>query len=164
MDRRIVLVGVATVALATDLAFILLAPEARMVNFWLASLFGAAIYAMYPVLIAHANDHVTDGNFIQTSGGLLMLYGFGAIIGPLMAGFAMSEYGATGLFVVTAGAHLAIIGFALVRILSRAAVSERDKVDYVPTPGGRMATPETAVLAHGENATEAPIKAHDEND
>jgi MFS family permease len=150
LDRRLVLVGVAAVALALDLAFILLAPQDLWINIALASLFGAAIYAMYPVIIAHANDHAADGTFIQTSGGLLMIYGFGAIVGPVAAGAAMTWQGGAGLFMTTAGAHLALILFVALRIRVRAAVAEADKGGFMPIPAARAATPETAALAVGE--------------
>lgn len=155
MDRRLVLVGVALVAVATDLAFILLAPEGRVINIAMAALFGAAIYAMYPVIIAHASDHAEDGAFIQTSGGLLMLYGFGAILGPLVAGVAMSTLGGTGLFITTAGAHAVLILFVVLRILVKPPVADADKGDFVPSAGGRVSTPETAVLAVGEDGRAA---------
>ena len=150
MDRRVVLVGVAAVALAIDLAFILLRPEGQIGNLTLAALFGASIYAMYPIIIAHANDHAPDGYFIQISGGLLMIYGLGSIVGPTVAGAGMSLLGEAGLFMTSASAHLALIAFTLWRIASRAAVESGDKAAFVPAPAGRATTPETAALAKGE--------------
>ncbi|MCR9126001.1 MAG: MFS transporter [Rhodobacteraceae bacterium] len=81
MDRRHVLLAVCAVAIATDLAFVVLAPETRLMNLALSALLGASIYAMYPVIIAHANDHAPENSAIQTSGGLLMIFGFGSILG-----------------------------------------------------------------------------------
>src|SRR5690606_16629153 len=67
MDRRRVLVGVAALALLADLAFLLLGPDGRIPNFVLAALLGGSIYAMYPVIVAHANDHAEPGTAIQIS-------------------------------------------------------------------------------------------------
>ena len=150
MDRRFVLVAVAGLALAVDLAFILLRPDGQAGNLALAALFGASIYAMYPIIIAHANDHASDGNFIQVSGGLLMVFGLGSIIGPTVAGSAMSTLGDTGLFLTSACAHVGLVGFGIWRILARAAVDEDQKAAFVPGPAGRATTPETAALAMGE--------------
>jgi MFS family permease len=91
MDRRKVLLGIAVAALAADLAFLLLLPEGRTLNLVLVGIFGAAIFAMYPVILAHANDHAPPGTSIQVSGGLLMVYGLGSIIGPLVAGLTMMD-------------------------------------------------------------------------
>ncbi|MGB1415243.1 MAG: hypothetical protein ACPG6U_11460, partial [Paracoccaceae bacterium] len=32
--------------------------------------FGAAVFSMYPVIVAHANDHAAPGMYIQISGGI----------------------------------------------------------------------------------------------
>ena len=147
MDRRKVLVGIAAVAALTDLAFVLLASTDPMVNLVLASLFGAMIYAMYPVIIAHANDHAAEGTFIQTSGGLLMIFGFGAILGPLLAGLSMATVGDRGLFLTSVAAHVLLILFALLRMRIRQAVPEADKSDFVFVPPAKASTPETVALA-----------------
>ena len=79
MDRRKVLIGIAVLALLADAGFLLLAPESRDLNLLLASVLGGSIYAMYPVIVAHANDHAEPGTSLQISGGLLMTYGIGSI-------------------------------------------------------------------------------------
>jgi MFS family permease len=69
---------------------------------------------MYPVIVAHANDHAPDNYFLRTSGGLLLLFGVGSIGGPLLAGVIMSATGPSGLFMTTALAHLGLIGYRAV--------------------------------------------------
>jgi MFS family permease len=134
-------------ALLADLAFVLLLPEGPVMNLVLVGLFGAAIFAMYPVIVAHANDHAPPGTSIQVSGGLLMVYGLGSIIGPLVAGLAMAELGPRGLFVTTIAAHVLMIAFTIWRISIRAPVAEADKTAFQITLPARAATPETAALA-----------------
>jgi MFS family permease len=147
MDRRRVLLGLALVAVAADLAFILLAPDTRGMNLILAGVFGASVFAMYPVILAHANDHAFEGQFIQTSGGLLLIFGLGSIIGPLVAGIAMGRLGETGLFMTSLGAHVLLVVFTLVRMKMRAAVREAEKTAFMATPPTRVMTPETAAMA-----------------
>ncbi|NNF92506.1 MAG: MFS transporter, partial [Boseongicola sp.] len=146
MDRRKVLVGVASVALLADALFVFLAPESRWANLALAGLFGGAIFALYPIIIAHANDHA-EGNFIRISGGLLLVFGLGSIAGPLIAGWAMSTVGERGLFMTTAVAHALMIAQALWRIHRRAPVSTGDKTDFQPGPAGRATTPQTIAMS-----------------
>jgi MFS family permease len=157
-DRRVVLIAIAAVALVADGLFVFSgqADPALLIGF--ACLFGAMIYAMYPVIVAHASDHAEPGRFIQVSGGLLLVYGIGAIIGPTLAGLAMTHFGAQGLFYVTAGAHILLILFALLRLRARAGVAPEEKVTFQPGPIARNATPETAVFA----ADEAEIRAEQE--
>lgn len=149
MDRRKVLVFTAALALAADLAFVLFLPEGRLLNLVLVGVFGAAIFAMYPIIVAHANDNAPAGTSIQVSGGLLMVFGVGSILGPLIAGFAMAEYGPQGLFLTTIAAHVLMIAFAIWRILVRAPVPDSDKNPFQITLPARAATPETAALAGG---------------
>lgn len=149
MDRRKVLVGVAAVALMADAAFVFIAPETRWANIALGGVFGGAIFAMYPIIIAHANDHA-DGNYIRISGGLLLVFGLGSIAGPLFAGWAMSTLGQQGLFVTTAIAHALIILQALYRISKRAPIAEENKSEFRAGPLPRAATPQTIVMSADE--------------
>ena len=149
MDRRFVLVGTAVAALTADILFILIAPESRVMNLAFVSLFGAAIFAMYPIIVAHANDHAPPGSSIQVSGGLLMVFGLGSIIGPLIAGVAMAEVGPRGLFVTTVVAHVIMIAFTLWRISRRAAMAEGDKTPFKVAMPARPETPQTVILAEG---------------
>jgi MFS family permease len=148
-DRRVVLIGTAVVALAADLVFVfggLTEPIFLMAN---VAVFGAAVFAMYPVIVAHANDHAAEGSFIQISGGLLMIYGIGAIIGPAVAGLLMASFGPESLFMTTAGAHILLLLFAVIRLRARASVPVQDKGTFQAAPFARASTPETAALATG---------------
>lgn len=142
-ERRRVLIGVATIALIADLAFIIFAPESRGINLVLAALLGGSIYAMYPVIVAHANDHAEPGTAIQISGGLLLTYGVGSIIGPLVAGFAMSGIGIRALFLVTSCSHVMVIGYTIWRISKRDAVADSEKSQFQPATAGRTSTLQT---------------------
>lgn len=151
LDRRKVLAGVAVVAMAADIAFIAWHPSDRGANLLLASLFGAAIFAMYPVILAHANDHAAEGSAIQVSGGLLMVFGLGGVVGPTVAGFLMAGIGTSGLFLTSVAAHISLIVFTIWRISVRAGVAEKDKGSFVMAPPVRTSTPETLALLSGED-------------
>ena len=146
MDRRKVLLALGLLAMAIDLCFIVFQPGSQIANLALAAVFGAAIYGMYPVIVAHANDHAPTGGALQVSGGLLMIYGLGAIVGPLASGVSMATFGATGLFITSLAAHLLITLYTLWRMRRRAAVQAEDKVAFVAAPPARASTPETAAV------------------
>lgn len=84
----------------------------------------------------------------------------GSIVGPTIAGFAMSNFGTSYLFVVTGGAHVCLILFALLRLKMRPAVAQADKVAFQAKPLARASTPETAALAGDESELEADQKAY----
>lgn len=148
-DRRLVLIGTAVVALVADLVFIFGGMTQPMLLIANVALFGAAVFAMYPVIVAHANDHAQPGSFIQISGGLLLIYGIGSILGPTSAGFAMASFGPQSLFMTTALAHVLLLGFALVRLRARASLPSDVKGSFQMSPIARASTPETAALATG---------------
>ena len=102
---------------------------------------------MYPVIVAHANDHAEPGAFIQVSGGLLLVFGIGSIFGPTLAGYVMTSFGAAYLFAVTGAAHVLLILFAVVRLKLRPSVPAEDKVAFRAKPLARASTPETVALA-----------------
>ncbi|MFC6583289.1 MFS transporter [Sulfitobacter aestuariivivens] len=160
MDRRRVLLGVAVLALIADAAFLSFAPEARIANFALAALLGGSIFAMYPVIVAHANDHAEPGTAIQISGGLLLIFGIGSIVGPLVAGWAMGSIGSRALYGVTALAHLMIIAYTLWRMRQRDGVATAHKSTFQPINAGRTSNLQTAELSQSGPAPSAsPEKA-----
>ncbi|NNE52734.1 MAG: MFS transporter [Sulfitobacter sp.] len=150
MDRRRVLLGVASLALIADFAFIVIAPEGRTLNLILAALLGGSIYAMYPIIVAHANDHAAPGTAIQISGGLLLTYGIGSIVGPTVAGWAMETVGNRALFLTTALSHGVVILYTLWRISRKAAVPEREKSSFQPINVGRTSSLQTVEFSQNE--------------
>ncbi|SMC11458.1 MFS transporter [Roseovarius aestuarii] len=152
-DRRMVLIGVACLGLLADLLFIALMPGGVGANIAIVAVFGASVFSMYPLIVAHANDHAAPGSFIQVSGGLLLVYGLGAIGGPTVAGFAMTNFGNTSLFWTTGCGHVLLILFAILRMRTRAGVAHADKQAFRASPMARASTPETAALdARAEQA------------
>src|SRR5690606_5669614 len=85
-DRRTVILvvsvfGAAFAALATWLL-------ERTVVGMLGSmlLYGGAAFSLYPLCVAHSNDYADVSEFVATARGLLLVYGIGAAVGPLVAG------------------------------------------------------------------------------
>ncbi|OSP56006.1 MFS transporter [Pseudoruegeria sp. SK021] len=150
MDRRKVLIGLAFMGMLADLIFILMRLDGTFQYLAAVSLYGASIFAMYPVILAHANDHAEDGTFIQTSGGLLMVFGLGCIVGPLIAGVGMSTIGVSGLFMTSLMAHVLMVLFALWRINVRAAVKGHSKGAFMHVPSIPTTTPEAATFTTPE--------------
>ncbi|WP_111537087.1 MFS transporter [Palleronia aestuarii] len=150
MDRRIVLLGLCLLAAAADATFIFLAPEGRGMNLAAVALFGATSLAIYPVAMAHANDHAAPGAFIQTSGGVLMVFGVGSAFGPLLAGVSMNALGPQALFCITIVSHCATAAFTIVRMMISRAVPQEQKGAFHVAQPGRISTPETATLIGDE--------------
>jgi MFS family permease len=154
-DRRAVLAGIAVLAAVVDFYFIAFRPSDPWTVIIAASIFGGAIYSMYPVLIAHAYDHATPDSYLRISGGLLLVFGLGAILGPLLAGFVMDIFPAAGLFVVTLVAHLALAAYAIYRMTKRQPVVGDAKKGFVGMGQTRLSTPGSGTLDPRAEAPEA---------
>lgn len=164
MDRRIVLVGVCAVALVADVAFVLATDNDATHLIILAIVFGATIFSMHPILVAHANDHAAPGSSLKVSGGLLLMLGIGSIIGPIVAGILMSTTGPSGLFILITCAHGVILLFTIARTLIRDAVDRKDKGYFIFLNPTRNSTPQTSVLAGvSSNETESETNHNPEN-
>jgi MFS family permease len=145
MDRRYVLAGLGAIASASGLAIVVVRPEDIGVLFGLIALYGAMSYTLYSIIVAHANDYAANDQFVTVSSGLLLLYGIGTIIGPLIGGITMA-YSPYLLFAVTAAAHFAVAAYAIFRSFRRAAVPDAEKETFASTPSARAATPESINL------------------
>ena len=144
-DRRYVLAAGSVVAALVGLLIFLLTPRAGPVVIAMTACYGALAYTLYPVAVAHANDHARAEDFAKVSSGLLLLYGFGTMIGPILGSALMSYTRPEGLFVATAIAHFALAAFTVLRIRRRAAVPVGDREAFQTMPADR-ATPEAARL------------------
>ena len=149
IDRRYVLAAMSAIAALAGLLIFLLHPSSPAFLIGLVILYGAVANTLYPIAVAHANDFAASEDFVKVSGGLLLLYGIGTVIGPTIGGPVMSIISPHALFLVTALAHLLITGYAIVRSRIRAAIpaSDRDAYTTIPTATSPTLTPQSMSLA-----------------
>jgi MFS family permease len=93
--------------------------------------FGSLVFVIYPLAAAHANDWCGD-KMIQTSSGLLVGYGCGAILGPLLSSALMARFGPAALFVFIGANCLLLMLYCLRQ--SWVGGRNRKKVHFVPQP------------------------------
>lgn len=145
-DRRYVLSGAAFGAALIALALFVAAPRSGAVIIALTAGYGALAYTLYSIAVAHANDHASPEDFVRVSGGLLLLYGFGTMIGPLAGAFLMERLRPEGLFLATAVPHLALGVYALMRARIRPPVPIADREAFMTLPSERAVTPQGVLL------------------
>jgi MFS family permease len=107
------------------------------------TLYGGFAYPLYGLCVAHTNDFVGREEFIEASSGLLLTWGIGASIGPLLGALAMEQVGLGGLFLYTALVHSVFALVTLYRITRRDAVPAPERADFVHHA---TTTPEAAAL------------------
>lgn len=135
LDRRLVIIGAAVTAAATLCTIMALVPDeaTRWVLYLCAGVFGATIIPTYSVVMAHVNDAVGEGELVAASGGLLIMQGVGATIGPLLAGFAMAAF-EQGFAYTLIAAQIIIAVFGVYRLRRRAAPPETHKGTFAIEP------------------------------
>ncbi len=132
-DRRTVIVGCMLIVLAVSISLALFA-EPRPQLFVLGALFGGFAFALYPLCVAHSNDHLTEEQQVGASSGLVLTYSAGAIAGPMIGSAGMQAFGVQGLFGTIAVIAFAGVTFALWRTIVGKRVSAADQGAFQPFP------------------------------
>ncbi|MDF2868423.1 MAG: superfamily transporter [Gammaproteobacteria bacterium] len=99
LDRRYVLMIVYWLTLGTSLSLLLLGGSLKFLFAILTFTLGGFAFVLYPLAISHACDYLTPKDIVAATGGLLLAYGIGATLGPLIAPVFMHVLGPRGLFV-----------------------------------------------------------------
>jgi MFS family permease len=145
-DRRYVLASAAVGACLFALLVFLVQPRSGVLVIIMTGCYGALAYTLYSIAVAHANDHARSEEFVKVSGGLLLLYGFGTMVGPVLGALLMGALRPESLFLATALAHLSLAAYTLLRINRRAPVPQAAKDAFKTLPADRVITPEAARL------------------
>lgn len=127
--RKIIII---TAFLGSVISLVIISSN-EAIDFLTISLLGAAwggiSFPLYAVNVAHANDHADPGDFVMVSSSLLLMYGIGAVIGPLLASIIMSLTNSAGLFIFTGVAHFMLAIYLTYRVIRR---DSSPIVDHIP--------------------------------
>lgn len=118
--------------------------------FWamlvLSGLMGALQFTLYPLGAAFANDHVEHERRVGLAAVLLITYGLGACVGPLIAGGLMSLFGPHSYFMfISACAALLVWQVRPARVTNAHQVEEAP-VHFVPMATSLESTAAVVVL------------------
>lgn len=146
-DRRKVILGALAAATAASIAVLLLGADYLQLLIAIA-LFGGIVFALYPLCVAHTNDHLQEAERLAATGGLVLAYSAGAAVGPLAGAVANGLIGIHGLFLVTAATSAAALVFGLWRLVTASAVPGDQQQPYRFLP---RTTPAVGSLAEGQS-------------
>jgi len=132
MDRR----GVIAVACALQVAacvglFVTSGGDTR-IFLVISFVFGGMSLVIYPLCSAHLNDRISDDDRVSASAAMLLLLGFGAVIGPLLGALVMRYLGDSGLFVYMAVVGVLLLAFVLLRMRDQPPVPSEDQSRFEP--------------------------------
>jgi len=88
-DRRQVLAAVSAAAALVAIAGFYLAQTSEAALIAIGIVYGGLTFTIYGLSVAHVNDLIDRSRVLQATGGLLLLYGIGATVGPTLAGALM---------------------------------------------------------------------------
>ena len=140
IDRRIVLISISGLAALVGIVLVVFNPAGYLI-FALFGLYGITALPVWAIAVAHANDSAEGGNFAAISSAMLLIYGLGLAIGPVVAAVAMNIVGPGALFMVTALFHTILAGFAIVRMRVRPITSDEGHEDFRAMSIVKISTP-----------------------
>jgi MFS family permease len=79
-------------------------------------LYGGFGMPLYSLSVALANDHFEPHEMVRAAGAIVIYYGIGSVIGPLLGSQFMRWFGPTGLFISVTLVEALLVAFALVRM------------------------------------------------
>ena len=132
-ERRGVIVGALLGAVLVGATLAATSPIGLLLMV-LGALFGGLAFALYPLCVAHTNDHLEAAERVGASGGLVLVYSVGAALGPMAGSTAMLLLGPGGLFAWIGACAAAGLAFALWRQQRRPAVPGEQQQPYQLLP------------------------------
>ena len=150
-DRRIVIIY-CTFFSALFCILAIFASGASLENMYLATNVGVdkvmffiyvGLYAgmaipLFTLNLAYVNDYIPKEKFVAAGGGMQIIFGMGAMIGPILCSLIMIKFGSNGFFIHLLSFHLIIGVFGLYRKTKR---SYEDNPESTFTPLPRNITP-----------------------
>ncbi|MFT7223471.1 MAG: MFS family permease [Cellvibrionaceae bacterium] len=131
-DRRKIVAFITIAAASIALTFIF-TPKVPLIIYGFAVIYGGLVFAIYPISVAHLVDHLKPQHMLAGCSSMLLLYGAGAVIGPLLAGQLIQWFGAWSL-----SAFWAVVPTMLTLIIWKQLRSSEDEnpeeyaADFIP--------------------------------
>ena len=144
LDRRTIIAVCAGIAAVAGYAASIFTADKGLALFISFGVMGAFALPLYSLLIAHTNDMLDPKQMVPASGVLVMAGGIGAIVGPILSGWAMENFGASAFLVSIATIFGTTAAYTVWRMTRRAPTPEDERSTYAPVPP--RATTYTSVI------------------
>ncbi len=98
-------------------------------------IFGGISFTTYPLSIALTCDYFSSKNVIGVTASLLIMYGIGCILGPLLSPIFMSKFGPSGLFLFLSFISLAFLIICTIRTSQKPYAKDyENQGEYISLP------------------------------
>ena len=119
----------------------------KIIFFISVGLYAGLALPLFSLNLAHTNDYVTKDKFVAAGGGIQLIFGIGAIIGPILCSLFMDIFNINGFFIFLIISHIIIATFGIHRMRVRGSVDNPDStftpVPATITPAGLELDPDT---------------------
>ena len=119
----------------------------KLMFFIFVGLYSSLCLPLFSLNLAHTNDYVSKEKFVAAGGGLQLVFGFGAISGPILCSLFMQFFELNGFFIFLIIIHLIIGSFGVYRMKIRETINNPDStftpVPATITPAGLELDPDT---------------------
>lgn len=157
-DRRRILVAAAFLGAASALVVAFFGQLHSAILLASVGLFVGLSASLYPIAVAITNDRMESHQIVAASGSLLLSYGIGSVIGPLLGSNMMQLLGPGGLFIGNAGVLVLLAISTAYRIANSEDIPVDQQAHFIP-----VAAEASGVIAEldprNEDFHEAPRSA-----
>lgn len=144
-DRQQLLCGVAFIYVWADLPLVFITQGSFYLLLSIAFLASMLQFSLYPIAVAIANDRIKPERRVSLTACLLMAYGIGASIGPLVTGALMQSFGGNMLYLFFTCCGLTIFALSWVKLPVPISL-QQEVIPHVPLTDGLVSSPLTAAL------------------
>ena len=110
----------------------------KIMFFVYATLYAGMALPLFTLTLAYINDYIPKEKFVAAGAGLQIIFGIGAMMGPIICTLLMTKYGTNGFFVHLLIFHVIIGLFGMYRNTKR---PYKDNPESTFTPLPRNITP-----------------------
>ena len=131
-DRRIAIIATAGMAALPALYFAFSGASSILQQYIAVSLMGAFTLSLYSQCIAHANDHLEPSQVVPAAGLLVLVYGSGFAVIPIIMGQLMAT-ASNYYFIVNGSLTTVLASYTFYRTIRSKPVKEQGDMINVPT-------------------------------
>jgi len=136
------------ICISISAIFVILATNYAPDLIWFAvACYGAFLFTLYSIAVALINDIVGPELRVKIAGAILIVYGFGAISGPIIVGPLMDLIGVQALFMVSVLTSSLLAGLAIYRRVYQA-IFVKPVQPFVAVPSNQYSSKELYLAAH----------------
>ena len=151
------------ICISISAIFVILATNYAPDLIWYAvACYGAFLFTLYSIAVALINDIVGPELRVKIAGAILIVYGLGAISGPIVVGPLIDLIGVQALFVVSVITSSLLAGLAVYRRVYQA-IFVRPVQPFVAVPSNQYSSKELYLAAH-EQIDEGPSLSSEQDD